>query len=190
GDLLTQRWTGERIEILFSDVCKSLGLNSYVVKTFFPCLIPNHSVVIHQDFYHPWHPYIHYSMQFLKPHFEIIDELVGQRRVFLLRERIPTGDLKRVAADAFTPEEKVCLLRELRSQSQSPMREMAEVACLHQLQRDRNWEEFDAMWVALTERADFEAVVQRQSPAQPWASAALRMYKNSQRQRGISPILR
>jgi len=59
-------------EILFLDVCKSLEINWHTVKSFYPQLIPGRSVLIHQDFIHPWLPWIHVTMGFFADYFEFI----------------------------------------------------------------------------------------------------------------------
>jgi hypothetical protein len=49
GDVLAERWPGEAIEVLFIDIAKTWDLNHHVARTFFPSLVPGHSVVVQQD---------------------------------------------------------------------------------------------------------------------------------------------
>ncbi len=50
------------IEYLFIDVMKSWNLANVVVKIFFPKLVPNLSLIHHQDFNHFYTPWIHLLM--------------------------------------------------------------------------------------------------------------------------------
>jgi hypothetical protein len=131
GDLCQYAWTHGPIEILFIDVAKTLKLNSHIARQFFPALIPGRSIVIQQDFYHIWHPYIHVTMEYLRDYFEILDELVlHQSRVYRLREPIPAVELERVVSYAFTPRERSALLLRAAQASSTPVREMLEAITL------------------------------------------------------------
>ena len=68
GDICRRRWTGEPIEVLFIDICKSWAINDHVTREFFPALIPGHSVVIQQDLVHEWLPYLHITMGLFADH--------------------------------------------------------------------------------------------------------------------------
>ena len=63
------------IALLGLDCCKTLAVTDSVIRNFFPYLIPNESVVIHQDYIHAWHPYIHISMELLQEYFEPLMEV-------------------------------------------------------------------------------------------------------------------
>jgi len=89
GDLLDRRWTGQPIELLFIDLAKSWQLHNHVIREFFGCLIPNRSVVIHQDYYHYNCYWIHITMQYLSPYFKVVHHPDGGSLGFLLVERIP-----------------------------------------------------------------------------------------------------
>jgi hypothetical protein len=112
GDFLTQS-APDQIEILFIDVAKTERLNQRVLCSFFPKLIPGVSVVIQQDYYQTWHPYIPISMWLLNEYFELIDPLVPlQSRVWRLKKEIPVDAL--VKASQNRPvEENVRLLDRL-----------------------------------------------------------------------------
>jgi len=131
GDLCRHQWTSGPIEILFIDVAKTLKLNSHLVQQFFPALIPGRSIVVQQDFYHIWHPYIHVTMEYLRDYFEIVDGLVvHQSRVYRLREAIPKAELERVVSYGFTARERTALLLRSAQASSSPVREMLEAITL------------------------------------------------------------
>ena len=65
----------EPIEILGSDACKTLAITDFFVREFFTRLIPQRSLVLQQDYIHPYHPYIHLSMARLADCFETHCEL-------------------------------------------------------------------------------------------------------------------
>ena len=114
GDMRTHDWEGSPIEILFIDIAKTKELNSHILRQFFPRLIPGRSIVIQQDFYHAWHPYIHVTMQVLKKYFEIIDpDCPYQSRVYRSVGAIPADELERAARYDYDPEQCYRLLAEL-----------------------------------------------------------------------------
>ena len=57
--------------------CTSPAKIDNVVRQFFPYLIPGHSLVVHQDYVHAFHPYIHVSMELLNDCFEPAMEIDG-----------------------------------------------------------------------------------------------------------------
>jgi hypothetical protein len=65
------------IAVLGLDCCKNLAITDSILRNFFPYLIPNRSIIIHQNYIHAWHPYIHISMELLKDYFEPILEIYG-----------------------------------------------------------------------------------------------------------------
>ncbi len=58
GEIETQGWTGEPIEILCIDAFKKAVLADIMVKQFFPALVPGKSIIIHQDFLHHKNPWL------------------------------------------------------------------------------------------------------------------------------------
>jgi hypothetical protein len=77
GDVTEIGWGGEPIEYLFIDLMKSWGTAKVIVEQFFPCLIAPGSLVVQQDFFHHYTPWIHLIMyrlrDVLEPVFEIPD---------------------------------------------------------------------------------------------------------------------
>jgi hypothetical protein len=103
GNFLTLDPPSDDVEILFVDIAKTAELNQKVLTDYFPKLIPGVSLLIQQDFYQAWHPYIHASMVLLDPYFELVDPFVeGASRVWQLKQSIPTSALA-VAADPARP---------------------------------------------------------------------------------------
>jgi hypothetical protein len=133
GDFLKQTWGGDPIEILFVDISKTQDLNSHVIECFFSSLIPHQSIVIHQDYFHCWHPYIHVTMEYLSPEFELIDEHVDyQSRVWRLARPISLERLKRAIKYDFSSVERQDLLHQLIEKSSAFSRPMIEVVRLWQ----------------------------------------------------------
>ncbi len=140
GDFLNQQWSGDPIEVLFIDVAKTDKLGQHCCAEFFPSLMPQRSIVIHQDYYHCWHPFIHISMEFLSDEFELLDERVPyQSRVWLLSNPIPLEKIARVGRYDFTASEKLGLLDRLIEKSSSKNRPMMEVVRVWQLCLDHDF---------------------------------------------------
>jgi hypothetical protein len=111
GDFMSAPVAPAPIEILFVDVAKALGLNSRLVESYFPRLIPHQSIVIQQDFYHAWHPYIHITMEYLRDYFVIVDPFVPYgSRLYLLVEEIPNAEIQRIAQFTLSFDEQMVLL--------------------------------------------------------------------------------
>jgi hypothetical protein len=72
GDILTETWGPQLVEILFIDICKSWDLNAHVVTQFFPALIADKSVVIQQDLVHWRFPWCAIVMECLSDNFEYL----------------------------------------------------------------------------------------------------------------------
>ena len=139
GDFLERRWNGAPIEILFIDIAKTPELCAHTVAQFFPHLIPGRSVLVHQDYFHCWHPYIHIGMEFLDEEFELIDEHVPhQSRVWRLAKAIPADKIARLAAYDLSKQERIALLDRLVEKSSEFSRPMNEVARLWQRCIDRD----------------------------------------------------
>ena len=68
GDIANFPWPRDRgIEILFIDVAKSWETNDYLLRQFFPRLLPGASV-IQQDYHWPHTPWISITMELLADH--------------------------------------------------------------------------------------------------------------------------
>jgi hypothetical protein len=141
GDFLEQRWGSEPIEILFIDIAKTSELCAHAIREFFPHLIVERSVLVHQDYYHCWHPYIHIGMEFLDDEFELADEHVPhQSRVWRLQRPIPQEKIDRLARYDLTKDERMGLFRRLIEKSSPGARPMNEVARLWQMCLDGDYD--------------------------------------------------
>ena len=140
GDFLSHRWDATPIEILFVDLAKTPELNGHVAAQFFPSLMPGHSLVLQQDYFHCWHPYIHITMEYLKDHFDLVDERVDyQTAVWLHSRPIPPEKIDRVARYDFDAAERLVLLDRLSGRSSAAMRPMIETVKLWQLCLDESY---------------------------------------------------
>jgi hypothetical protein len=89
GDLAQLGWDGQPIEVLFVDFAKSWSLNDVVIREFFPCLIPNRSVVIQQDYAFAFQPWIAITMEHLREYFEAVAFAEYNTAVFVCRKQVP-----------------------------------------------------------------------------------------------------
>lgn len=155
SDFHLHKWHGDPIEILFIDVSKTVTLNSHVVGEFFSSLIPGHSIVIHQDYFHCWHPYIHISMEFFADEFELIDEFVAhQSRVWRLVKPLSEEKIARIRDYDLSAEERLGLLDQLAAKSSDFFRPMIEVVKLWQICLDKDWDAASAEMSMLRSRYD------------------------------------
>ena len=70
GDVTAQEWRGGSIGFLFVDIMKSWSIARAVIESFFPSLLPGRSLLVHQDYKHPFAPQILLTMYRLRDHFE------------------------------------------------------------------------------------------------------------------------
>jgi tetratricopeptide (TPR) repeat protein len=110
GDFLKITWPPQPIEILFVDIAKTVSLCRRVAQVFFPCLIPGESIVIHQDYHHPWLPHIHVVMEHLADYFELIVPRVDDSAVFRFLAPIPQHVLRRAIDYDFSYDEQLALM--------------------------------------------------------------------------------
>lgn len=114
GSITNFPWEKElAISILFIDCAKTLDTQKYLLAEFFPALISGESIVIQQDFYHPWHPYIHVVMTFLTDYFDVVVPSAGCTRAYRLIREIPAQLLERAIAYDFSNDEIVSLLAQM-----------------------------------------------------------------------------
>jgi glycosyltransferase involved in cell wall biosynthesis len=74
GDLVKLGWQGSPIEFLFIDAMKSWNLANSILQNFFPHLVPQRSIIQHQDFAHYYTVWIHLITYRLRHYFEPIDQ--------------------------------------------------------------------------------------------------------------------
>ena len=90
GDLRSFPWTpGAPIEVLFIDVSKTWALNDFIVREFFPALMPGRSIVVQQDYVHPTCPWLAVTMEYLSEYFELIDYAPANSLVYRAIREVP-----------------------------------------------------------------------------------------------------
>lgn len=107
GDLMTMSWHENKpIEFLVIDAMKKWDLTNYIFKEFFPFLMPNISVILHQDFCHYRCGWIHLIMYRLKDYFEPILYVPKGSVIFKYIKQIPTEYLQKTyCLEDFSPRE-------------------------------------------------------------------------------------
>jgi len=97
GDFLQERWEvgaggsggGGPVEVLFVDLAKNWELERHCSATFFPALIPGRSLLIQQDYFHVWCPWIHLRMDLLREFVEFAAYVPSGTAVFVVKKPIP-----------------------------------------------------------------------------------------------------
>jgi len=111
GDILLQQWRGGAIELLFVDIAKTAQIWDHVVKTFFPSLIANRSLLVLQDYLYeqcgPWH---HVVMEKLSDHFSIVGDTGVNSVLFEYHGRLTPGRIEKAAWGRIDPAEKLELM--------------------------------------------------------------------------------
>ena len=110
GDFAQLVWSPRPVEILMVDIAKTESLGAKVVAAFFGDLMPRQSVVVHQDYHHPWLPHIHVAMEYLHDCFELVAPRVDASAAFLLVRAIPGELLERASHHAFSSAEQLALM--------------------------------------------------------------------------------
>lgn len=87
GDILETAHGEEPVEILFLDVLKLPEISSFVLRRFFPRLIPGRSIVVQQDYFYERLPYIKTHQEFLQDYFDYIGE-IGSTAIFRCNRQI------------------------------------------------------------------------------------------------------
>ena len=87
GDIMEKIHEPDPIEILFLDVCKLPNINGRMAKTTFPRLTPGRSIVVHQDYFHDWDPWLHVTMGHFQDRFAYLGS-TGGSAVFLCERAI------------------------------------------------------------------------------------------------------
>ena len=111
GDFIELPAPAAPIEILFVDVAKTVALNHRLVEHYFTRLIPGKSVIVQQDFYQAWYPYIPITMEYFRDWFAVADAFVAESsRLYFLTRKIPRQAI-RDFLDGLSVEQEAELLR-------------------------------------------------------------------------------
>ncbi len=89
-DLTKFKWQAGKIEFLLIDAMKSWDLLNAIQQNFYPYLIPEKSIILHQDFCHYYTYWIHLLTYRLKDFFSPVDATnSGSSVAFLLTKKMP-----------------------------------------------------------------------------------------------------
>ena len=145
------------IEILFIDVAKTLDLNRHLVSEFFPRLTPGLSLVIQQDYYHAWHPYMQVTMEILSDYLEVVDSLIAnQSRLYRYVAPIPDRLIRELSEYAYSGDFLTETLDRAIAKNTGISRSMLEVTRVWQLMLlKRERQAFEAI-AAMKNRSDFD----------------------------------
>lgn len=157
GDFMAYTPPPGPIEILFIDVAKNLDLNKHLVSGFFSRLIPGVSLVVQQDYYHAWHPYMQITMEILSHYLEVVDRLVvNQSRLYRYVTRIPDGIIRELSEYAYAGEFLIETLDRAIAKEDGCSRSMLEVTRIWQLVLlKRNEQALEAI-AGMKDRPDFD----------------------------------
>jgi hypothetical protein len=137
GDFLQEKWNGAPIDILFVDIAKTPDLHVHVVEQFFPSLRAGRSLVLQQDFYFCWLPYIHITMQYLAHRFEIVDPFIpSASRLYLYKDAVTAEEIAHIRS--IPRDERIDLLDAFIDGEQGDLRAMARVTKMCQLWHDKD----------------------------------------------------
>jgi hypothetical protein len=91
GDVTTEGWRGDPIEILAVDFAEDWSLNDFVVANFFPCLIPGRSVVVQRKFVFAVCPWVAVTMEELAHCFEPVAFAESCSVAYFVKGKPPAG---------------------------------------------------------------------------------------------------
>jgi len=142
GNFLNEKWNCSPISILFIDIAKSFELHNHLIEQFYPCLMPGKTLLIHQDFYFCWLPFIHITMQYLSHRFEIVDPFIpSASRLYLLKDAVSGDEITHIAS--ISREERLDLLDAFIDGEHGDLRAMARVTKMCQLWYDKDQRSYD-----------------------------------------------
>jgi hypothetical protein len=104
GDLKQIGWTGGNIEFLLVDAMKNWDLANAIVRDFYPSLVSDESIVLHQDYAHFFTPWIHLLHWTFRENFDFIGEVPkSQSVIFRYKNKIAAELLnKNYSFDSFS----------------------------------------------------------------------------------------
>jgi hypothetical protein len=90
GDICAQRWPGRDVEILFVDFTRHWDDHEFLVRTFYPHLIPGRSMLIHQDYVFTVAHWLHIFMEYYADCFECVSPYIANATAaWVVKRRLP-----------------------------------------------------------------------------------------------------
>lgn len=115
GQIEEMPWDGP-IEILVMDASKTAATMERMSETFFPHLIPGHSIVVQQDFLWWQQPWIAAQMARLSDYFEPVAYVPKHSVSFLCKQGVPLDVLKVLNVVEMSDKEMIAALRDMKQQ--------------------------------------------------------------------------
>ncbi len=158
GDFLAAPAPDAPIEILFIDIAKNAALNTRLIEHYFALLIPGKSVIVQQDFYQGWYPYVPITMEYLSDCLTVVDNHVPESsRLYHLSAALPARKIERLVA-GLSVEEEAELLRRAIEKDSGPTRMMLRVVeILHLVDTQHRPDEARKALTALRRDPEFRA---------------------------------
>lgn len=142
GDFLTVPVPDAPIEILFIDLAKTAPLNARLVEHYFTRLIPGKSVIVQQDFYQAWYPYIPITMEYLSEYLTVVDSYVpDSSRLYHLSRKIPSTKIRQLVDGLDVKDEGGLLRRAIEKDSSLTGMMLRVVEILHLVDHQRRPDE-------------------------------------------------
>ena len=161
GNLLNMSWCKKDIEILFIDICKTWETNDFVVKTFFPHLIPGKSIIIQQDYIYFGHHWIHLTMELLKDYFVIEEYVPYNSVVYKYVKQLPESILQFNLLSMYSKQELVEIHNEIVTNSPTEIRDVLALShafFLHELGHKQESEIlYESVLERINEAIDFDS---------------------------------
>lgn len=107
GNITELSWNKKPIEIIHIDIAKNINIWRHIVEIFFDSLIPNKSIIIHQDFERARLPWLMYSLGLMLPYIELLDPVVNGTLYCKLVKPLPQEIIDRLKLDNFSVEQKI-----------------------------------------------------------------------------------
>jgi hypothetical protein len=146
------KWSGDPIEILFVDICKSWSATYQVMRQFYPCLIPNESIVIQQDFQHFQQPWVVATTQYLNQYLRFISYTEENSAIFLCTKKIPPDVIERAIEETKDVSECIKLIE--RAHDLFPYARQREAVWQHIKALQNNWLAKNSWELSLTPTKD------------------------------------
>lgn len=111
GDILDVNWVEGPIEILFVDIAKSVEIAEHLARVFYPSLIPDVSILVHQDYLYPKNPWIIHQMEMLQDYFDFVSNTEDHSVLFRCKKIVPAANPAIGAWQSASTEEKIAVIR-------------------------------------------------------------------------------
>lgn len=95
GDVFDFGWHKQNIEFLFIDAMKNPWVTDYILKYFYPYLVPGLSTIVYQDFDHYLTPWVHILIYRYRKYFRVLHDIPGSGGFVLhSKKKIPISQLR------------------------------------------------------------------------------------------------